>query len=588
MRVTASMLVATVALGLSACGHPPGLPDCAVRFTIPPPPGTQFTVRQIPALSQDGSRVVFTAVGADRITRAWIQVLDGSAATSVPGSEGAALPFWAPDARQLGFFADGRLKRVTLVTGEVQVLGETPSPRGGSWSTKDVIIVSAVSGPASGRAIFGIPAAGGAARQLTNRGNDSVEQDSWPAFLPDGEHFVYASAGDAHSATFIGSIRSVEKLPVYDGASSTTFTSDAFWFAGGELLLRSPFNHRLLRREAGPAAVAQAVARGPFDLASFTASADGSVVVYGRAGSTIVWLTADGKELLAAPDPGAYSFPSLSPAGDEVLVAIGVPWLGKSSGVYYVYGLNTHQWRRVAEGSGGAGTPLWSADGSEVIFTAGDQNGWRIVAVRADGSGGARTLFGVESGTYAVAVSRNGLMALVERASARRSVRLRVVSLSGDGSLETRTIWQRTMPLNQDTPPLAFSPDGRRLSFLSDESGVGEIYVSDLTPSAEPVRVSLDGGSVPVWSGDGRHLFFTDRSGLAVVTTDGPPATWAGRHRQLFAEAFLKTRFLRADPFDVARDGTRFLMIKRPDPSVPAPLVGLRACEGRRTPVALP
>ena len=211
----------------------------------------------------------------------------------------------------------------------------------------------------------------------------------------------------------------------------------------------------------------------------------------------------------------------------------------------------------------------------------------QIRAVRADGSGVSRKLFDVSQGAYSAAISHRGaLMAIVEPPNATRTnFNLRVVSLSGGGGLEARTVWQRTTTLNQYP---AFSPDGRWLAYVSTESGHDEVYVSELAAPAATWRVSTHEGRLPVWSGDAKQLFYENRSGIVAVLTEGIPSTWGARESVLFRTEDLRGRFYEMDEFDVARDGTRFLMLKRPDPDRPAQLMGLVACGGSTIPMIFP
>ena len=164
-------------------------PDCGVRFTIPPPPGARFSPLQIPAVSPDGSGVAVTAIGADGITRLWVHSFRRAVARLLPGTEGASFPFWSPDGGSLGFFANDRLKRIEMPSGTIHLLADAKEGRGASWNGWGIVF-SAASGAAS-RAIFSLPASGGAVQQRTNLANDPDEGHFWPAFLPDGEHFVY-------------------------------------------------------------------------------------------------------------------------------------------------------------------------------------------------------------------------------------------------------------------------------------------------------------------------------------------------------------------------------------------------------------
>jgi Tol biopolymer transport system component len=589
-RVLRLMLVSMAAVSASQCAREKEAPACGVRFTISPPPGAQFSIRQVPALSPDGSRVAFTASGPDRITRLWVQSLRESNGKPVPGTDEAAFPFWSPDGEHLGFFAQGRLKRVGVATGGPQVLGDAPDAGGGSWSATGNILFSAARGY-SGRAIFSVPSSGGAVRQISNVANEPDTVHSWPMFLPDGEHFLYSSVTKGDSGSLrLGSLRSSEQNLLREGINTPVAAVGPGFllFAGDDVLLRVRFNTKLFEIEQPQTLVAQAVARGASGLASFSASADGSAIVYGRAGSALVWVDAAGRETAAVPEPGSYRHPSLSPSGDEILVTVGAPWLGTIAGTYYVYETKSNRWRRVTDGMGSFGRPLWSADGTEIVFTRDDGAKTQILAVRADGSGVTRKLFDVSRGAYAAAISpRSSLMAIVEDPGLTHDrLQLRVVSLSGGAGLEESTVWRRATAGKAHAP--AFSPDGRWLAYVSNETGRDDVFVTRLEPQATPAPVSARGGALPVWAGDGQELFYRTSSGIVAVRTEGPPSAWAGRERLVFRDEDLSRQWYKVDALAVTRDGTRFLMLKSPDPGMAAPLMGLAACRGSNNPVGFP
>lgn len=570
------MLLLILALAVSHCARKAQPPPCVVQFPIPPPPGTQLSPRQIPAVSPDGSRVAFTAAASDRVTRLWVQSLRRAVVGPVPGAEGAAFPFWSPDGEALGFFSEGRLKQVDLRSGTVQNLGAAPDGRGGSWSPRQVVIFSA----GAGHAVFSVPATGGAIRQLTNLENDRDRQDAWPAFLPDGEHFLYSSIDkDDTRRIRLGSVRSSEQGQVMGGTSAVAPGPSSLFYVADvdDLLLKIRFDPRLFTVHQPSALIAQGIARGPSGLASFGASADGSVIVYSRGGREIAWLDSEGHEARAIPDPGSYQPPLLSPSGEEILVTIGAHWLGGGWGAFHIYEPKSDRWRPVSDGVGGLGRPLWAPDGAEIIFTQENDHTTQVVAVRADGSGVTRKLFDESRGGYAAAVSPKGaLMALVERPDpAQTRLHIRIVSLARAGTVEERTVRHIETAGSASDP--AFSPDGSRLAFVSDHSGVHEVYVIDLAAQSAPVRVSTNGGTAPRWPRDGTRLFYRQRTGIAAVATDGSPEAWGARGGTIFLEEDLRRRLFLTD-FDVAPDGRRFLMLKLADPDNPASLVGMAAC----------
>jgi Tol biopolymer transport system component len=574
------ILAAALAIAASGCARNAPPADCGVRFSIPAPPGAEIAPRQIPAVSPDASQVAFTAAGTDGVARLWLHSLRRARAAVVPGTEGAAFPFWSPDGGQLGFFADSRLKRVDLASGAVQAIGDAPDPRGGSWSPNGIMIFSARTDGGTSRAIFSVPAAGGPiVRRTKAPQSDGEGGDSWPAFLPDGWHFVYSLV--SANRLYLGSLRSSERVRFPGMSSPVAPVGRYLLIAAGDVLYAAAFDRKVLHVVDQPALVAGGVARGPARMASFGASRDGSMIVYGQAGTTIVWVDEAGRETAAVSGAGTYSTPALSPSTGDLLAFAGPSWIPFGTRIYGVYEPGADRWRRIPIAGARGVRPLWSADGTEIIVTT-PSGGSRatIDAVRADGSGTKRKLFDVRSGSYAAAVSsRGGLIALVdppETQEARSNIR--VVPLSAAGSPDAAVVWRAPASTSASAP--AFSADGRSIAYVSRERGRDDVFVADVAGQGTPVRISANGGASPVWTADGKRLFYRTPSGIAAVATDGPVATWSASERVVLDAAFLNRSRYVFDEFDVAHDGSRVLLQKSADPDAPAALVGLAACGG--------
>jgi Tol biopolymer transport system component len=221
-----ALLVVAVA-GLFLAGRRDDPPDSApVRFTVDPPAGGAFffTVGGSPfALSPDGRRLVFvsTTSGGPRL---WVRAFDQSAERPLSGTEGAAQPFWSPDGTAVGFFADGRLKRIGLESGSVQVLADAPVSRGGTWSREGVIVY----GPMINSGLMRVPANGGTPAPVTTLSPGEVTH-RWPHFLPDGRRFLYLSAlGQADlRGAFLGSLDGGTPRRVMNSATAPSRTLQA-------------------------------------------------------------------------------------------------------------------------------------------------------------------------------------------------------------------------------------------------------------------------------------------------------------------------------------------------------------------------
>jgi Tol biopolymer transport system component len=538
--------------------------QCAGRFSIQPPAGTEFAPRQLPAVSPDGSRLAAVATDGNGKSRLWIRSLARPADEPVSGPDGASFPFWSPDGEHVGFFAAGRLERVDRAgTGRRQI-ADAADGYGGSWGPDGAILFAAGAGPS----IFSVPSSGGVPRQLTNVPDRSTGRHFWPAFLSDGTHFLYLSIDEHEEGRILlGSLRSADRDPVLAATSPVAYLASGALLSGrGSALLASPFDPNVFQTYGKASVIAHPIARGPSGLTAFSASADGSVVVYADAGSQTVWVDASGREVAAMPEAGAH--PRLSPSGKQILVSL------HEAGSYAVYDPERDRW---LGGESEESSPArWGPDGTEVILTSILAGRTRISARRTDRAAATRTLFD-EPGVFrsaATSSARGGLLAVFET-QGRAQRLLRVVSLAGKGSVSERTVWQ--MSVQDPTGAAAISPDGRWIAYAGGEAGSGELYVVALDGAASPARLSPR-GIHPVWSGDGGQLFYRTARGIVAVSGEGAVATWAARERLVIPEAILRDRSYDGDAFDVSRDGTRVLLLKSGGADARVALKGLRSC----------
>jgi hypothetical protein len=226
---TAAGLLAVVQL------RRPAAPAVAFRATLDPPPETSL----IPfdelglALSPDGRQLAFVAIAADGSKQIWIRDLAEMSARPLGETSGAWYPFWSPDGRHLGFFADGKLKRIDLRGGSPQVIAEAPSGRGGSWGQGDVILFS----PNIRSAIHQVPATGGTPTPVTRFLPEQETSHRWPHFLPDGRHFLFLLRARTSGQPEVGrlmlaSLDSPEATLLIDDATNATYVDPGYLLYG--------------------------------------------------------------------------------------------------------------------------------------------------------------------------------------------------------------------------------------------------------------------------------------------------------------------------------------------------------------------
>ena len=565
-------LVAAGVFGLRG-RHPDIAAPDPVRLELSLPEGT--TLEPLPtgnsiAVSPDGRRVAFVGSTMGHPPRIWIRTLDNPAAALLAGTEDAFSPFWSPDGRHLAFFAGGRLRRVALVGGPPEDLGEVEFGNAGTWGSDGTILYSEFVGRNAG--LHRISAAGGVASPVELDVSGSAKPAYWPQFLPDGRHFLFLTGpftgGGRENRLNVGTLGSKASTPLFAADSPATFVSSGhLLFVRDGVLLAQPFDpDRLVAKgEAGPLAAAVTYVR-PTGSAQYGASADGRVVVYNPppAPTRLTWLDREGRTIGTVGEPAYVAMLRLSPDGTRVVVAIGD--LRKGAGDIWIDDLGRGQRSRLTQDSGDAMAPAWHPGGQSIAFSSA-RDGPPQIYVRKAESGGEEKLVPTMPGVQIVQDwSPDARRIVFENISASRQTR--------------RQLWLVTLANPTSVAPFEpgpssktqgrFSPDGRWLAFGSDETGRPEIFVAALDGGSRQ-QVSAAGGSLPRWRHDGRELFFLglNKALMAVSVTPGPRPAF-GVPRTLFMAG------TSTEPdFDVSADGQRFLMTLAPGGKVESALTVL-------------
>src|ERR1700738_3976679 len=366
-----------------------------LRLSLLPPPSTSFVPHNF-AISPDGRRLAFVAVAQDGGTALWIRSLAAGAAQQLTGTEGATLPFWSPDSRQVGFFQASKLKSVNPSSGAVQILCDAPGAAGGVWNNRGTIIFRGYqlgnrpSGVISG--IFKVSALGGEP-ELVTKGKVPSSWIFWPSALPDGDHFLYFMLGSSNSTQkqgiYIGSLSTREsKLFSSEIVGNTQFASSRLYYVRDRSLMAQSFDLKLLQLTGQPEAVSrQELEEAPaFSRTGFSVS-DNGVVVFQSATesvSRLAWFDRSGKELEELPRTG-YRDPALS--RDGALLAVSSEEEHKGKQYINIYDFARGTSTRVSDG-GKDSLPVFSPDGKRVAYLANHDRTSKYIDVAAtDGSG---------------------------------------------------------------------------------------------------------------------------------------------------------------------------------------------------------
>jgi len=518
-----------------------------------------FTAQSM-AMSPDGHTVaVIGRAESERAKTLWLYEVGSRRARSLSDTEGAVFPFWSPDGKSLGFFADGKLKKLDIAGGPVQTISDAPTGRGGTWNKDGVIIFTPSGQLATG--LYRVPASGGTATRITvpdaTRGEDSHR---WPMFLPDQKHFLYLAAnvsGKTEPDTiYVGALNSSEKKFV------TKATANAVYVAPGYLLFyrdKTLFAQRFdpakleLTGEAMPTLTD--ISYLPRIVhAAFAVSDTGLLVAQSGSGvalSRLVWFDRKGNETGAASKPDVYSNIQLAPDGKTV--ALDKTDEESANADIWTYDVQRDAMRRLTFNPAIDAMPVWSPDGTRILFASSRNQKFDLFVKNADG-GQEEKLLDVDSSEkadkYSYDWSRDGKYILYSRGT-----ELWVATLP---ELKTRAFLVPPGIIRNSQ----FSPDGKWVAYTSNESGKFEIYVTSFPGAQGKWQVSVAGGTQPRWRGDSKELFYLAPDGkMMAVPVSGGANFDAGPPTALF-QAHARDFFGTSEQvsYDVSKDGQRFLI----------------------------
>jgi Tol biopolymer transport system component len=535
----------------------------SLKLSILPPEGKAFQPGSV-VLSPDGTRLAFVAPGADGRNVLWIRPLDSLEARPLPGTERAFSPFWSPDSNSVGFMTPDKLKRIDASGGPPQVLCDARVGRGGTWNRDGVIVFS----PYPTEGLFRVSEGGGAPAPLTKLDLSRRENSHrWPTFLPDGRHFLFVvrSAQSENRAIYVGSLDSGETTRLMSGTSNVLYAPSPSGSPGGFLLFEHdgwlvarPFDARRLGFTGEPVPIAPKVkGSDPLAAGTFTVSETG-VLAYGS-GTTalrqLAWVDRGGKSLGAVGAPGLFVGFALSPDGKRV--ALDLVNLEPGGREIWLMELAHGVASRLTAASATELSPVWSPDGSRIAFAT--SRGWGstdIFQTLSSGAGRAEALLKSENRELPTDWSRDGQSLLFERVGMGSKSEVWILPLVG----ERKPAPVLQAPFNESQA--VFSPDGRWIAYVSDESGRQEVYVQTSPASAAKWRISPDGGSQPQWRRDGREIFYLTADGRLMAAGVSPGVGFeAASPTPLFrTEAMNQDVVGTESQYAVTSDGRRFLV----------------------------
>jgi Tol biopolymer transport system component/predicted Ser/Thr protein kinase len=538
-----------------------------LKVSVLPPDKATFKATSLPAVSPDGRRLAFVATteGKDQL---WVRDLDSLAARALTGTEGADDPFWSPDGRTIAFFAGGKLKKIEVAGGPALTLCDIAAlGRGGTWSRNDVIVFGVAGG-----GTFRVPAAGGTATRLTTPDRASGEAaHRFPWFLPDGRHFLYTAniSGQEKTMVYAADLDSTNRKLVLAVNSNAVYTPPGYLlFVRERTLMTQPFDAGKLQTTGDAVPIAEQVDSARVaDQNQFSTSQNG-VLVYasgGRGGNLqLTWFDRSGKATGTLGAPGVMRFPAISPDGNTVAVDRD----DTQTGIYdiWLHDLARGAASRFTFGPTANEFPAWSPDGSHIAFFSLRDGVGRPYQKATSGTARDEVLsrpLGEPPGLTLVSDwSRDGRYIILAVFTPRTKADVWVMPTFGD---------RKPFPYLQTEfteGNARLSPNGQWLAYTSDETKRNEIYVQTFPTPGGKWQVSTNGGERPVWSRDGKELYFIGADGkMMAVEVKAGAKFEAGLPKPLFDSHFPSG----LSRFDVSKDG-RFLMPVQLEQSANAPM----------------
>jgi eukaryotic-like serine/threonine-protein kinase len=563
-RVAVGLVIAAIlaTAGVMRLFGPAAAPPApaAVRLAVPLPDDVRIaTTNLMPlAISPDGAVLVFAGQPAHGNVQLFVRPIGAEDSTPLPGTEEASMPFFSPDSRWIGFFAQGRLKKIAVTGSGLQVLAEdAPDGRGGSWGVDGHIYFT----PTNTTGLFRVPASGGDAVELTRRDPARGEiSHRWPHLLPDGDTLlftIWTGPGQDERTIVAQSLSSGERRALVTGGDTPRYVAGHLLYTRTDRLFAVPWQPSQ-RDVAGavPLEAAEQV-RVENEGGGALAISETGVLVFlkgaaARYAHRLVWVDRAGQVTPVPAPERNYESVALSPDGRLAMVQV-----MDATASLWVYDFSRDTLTPFPT-PGSSQAPTWTPDGRRVIYR-GTRAGQRDLYMKsADGTGEEERLTDHrDSALTPTDISGDGAWVLFSGIGARARSEMGVWTLRLDGDRAPRPLTNTAAREGNGQ----LSPNGRWMAIQSALTGRMEIYVRPFPGGGASQLVSTDGGTEPLWSRDGRELFYVSGDQLLAVDVSAGATFSAGRPR-VIARGRYRPSANTNTPYSVAADG-RFLRVQQ-------------------------
>jgi Tol biopolymer transport system component len=531
----------------------------AVHMVLAAPDGYTFSNGIV---SPDGGSVVCVVIGSDRVRHLWVHSLTTLADQMLPDTEGAQMPFWSPDSKEIGYFATDQLRTIGATGGHPQGIATALRPTGGTWNTRGIIVF----GPDFVGPLVQITALGGSHQEVTRLSDEDVYGHRQPQFLSDGRHFVYQGVDrrNGRNRVFLGSLESTERRQlVADASRAVAVGSDLLLFSQNGNLMAQRFDFGAARPRGVPLTVVERPSAANRDVGAYSVSERGvlTYLMQQKVDSrTMIWCGRDGSPLDSVEVPGTGGQPFLSP--DETRVSLSIPRDGFSN--VWLLQLDTKVVSPVTFETAQLLDPIWSPDGRRLAYQIYRQEGTKLMTLTL-GEHTPKLLWEDGKFNFPDAWSPDGKWILGRRIinPGKPNETLSVILIPADGSGPPKVLMETKHLMDQ----LAFSPDGQWVAYNSVESGEWQVYVARFPSMTDARQISNTSGCQPLWRKVGKELFYLSRSGQmmsAALTLD--PTLSASAPKMLFQTNLLVS--CATSQYAVGSNGQKFFLDGTPRRSV--------------------
>ena len=555
--ISVSLLSAALVLAVMASRSPsPEFPT--TRFVEPLAERMNFFGPRTVAISPDGRHLAYSANN-----ELYLRRFDLPDAEAIPGTENAAAPFFSPDGQWIGFFTGSEIKKVPLTGGAPFTVCEVTDGLDGTWTEDDTIVFGIV-GPTD---LFHVSAQGGIPEPLTKRDEPTGDHD-FPDFLPGGDVMLFSVARDGNNfdegQIVAQSLSTGERRVVIDGGFYPRWlASGHLVYARGGGLFVVPFDPGTLEVQGDPVEIVSGVLQSA-DGAHYSTSREGSLV-YVSGGATspfpevsAVSIARDGAETMLPVAPGDFASGRISPDGTQMALMVA----SVENFDVWISDVTRGTLSRLTTSPGVDTSPMWTLDGSGVVFTSKRSGEWALYRQSVDGRGDAEQLLEIpgSAGLFPDSWTPDGTKLVFS---------YRLLDSSSDVGvlpIDSRDEWGPLLSTAAAERSGDISPDGDWITYESNETGVPEVYVEQFPDLGLKTQISTGGGQSPQWSPDGDEIFYRRPDTGALMTVQiGSEPTLTVAAPLLITDEYYARRGPYSFGFrmyDIFPDGERFLMFK--------------------------